>query len=339
VRLIGADPGVDAVVALWTPVAVTAVADAMDALVESAPPEKPVLVALLGERAVRETRTRLLADRVPEYPSPERAVRVLRAMHEYVLWRERPPRVVTRFPVNRRRVERIIARQLRAGVQAVGEVKAKEILAAYDFHVPTGKVAMSADEAVEISERIGYPVAMKIVSADILHKSDLGGVRVNVGSAEGVRDAYDLMMLRIGRRMPEAHLEGIYVEKMVPRGREVIIGMSRDPQFGPMLMFGLGGIFVEVMKDVSFYLAPITAEEALQMLRATRSYALLTGVRGQSGVDLEAVARALQRISQLATDFPAIAELDINPLIVGPVGTEPAVADARMILAEGGAPS
>jgi acetyltransferase len=173
---------------------------------------------------------------------------------------------------------------------------------------------------------------MKISSPDILHKSDMGGVKLGLSSADAVRDAYDLMMLRIADRMPSAQLEGAYVEKMVERGREIIIGMSRDPQFGPMLMFGLGGIFVEVMKDVSFYLAPITADEAMQMLMGTRSYALLRGVRGERAVDLTAIAESLQRISQLATDFPDIAELDINPMIVGPVGTEPVVADARIIL-------
>ena len=125
---------------------------------------------------------------------------------------------------------------------------------------------------------------------------------------------------------------GAFVEKMGARGREVILGMTRDPQFGPMLMFGLGGIFVEVMKDVTFHLAPITAEEAMQMLKGTRSYALLKGARGQAPVDLDAVAGALQRISQLATDYPEIKELDINPLIAGPVGMEPYVADARMTL-------
>jgi acetate---CoA ligase (ADP-forming) len=334
IQAVSADPGVDAVVALWTPVAVTPIEEAAEAVIAGARTDKPVLVALMGENAVKEAQGRLLSARIPEYPSPERAVRALRAMCNYVAWRERPPRVVTRFPVNRRRVERIIARHLRTGQHAIGEVKAKEILAAYDFSIPEGHLTISADEAVEVAERVGYPVAMKIVSPDILHKSDMGGVKINLGTPESVRDAFDLMMLRIAKRMPEARLDGTYVEKMAPRGREVIIGMSRDPQFGPMLMFGLGGIFVEVMKDVSFYLAPITAEEALQMLKSTRSYALLTGVRGQSGVDLDGIAQGLQRISQLVTDFPEIAELDINPLLVGPIGTEPVVADARIILSD-----
>ena len=239
---------------------------------------------------------------------------------------------MTRFRVNRRRVERIITRRLRTQRYQVSEVKAKSMLQAYGFQIPEGYLATSAGEAVEIAGRIGFPVAMKIVSPDIIHKSYIGGVRLNVTNNDGVRDAFDLMMLRIGERAPEAWVEGIYVEKMVNRGLEVIIGMNRDPQFGPMLMFGLGGIFVEVMKDVTFHLAPISEAEAIQMLKSTRSYEILQGKRGQRGVDLAAIANGLQRISQLTTDFPQIAELDINPYIVGEIGSEPVVADARMTL-------
>jgi len=215
----------------------------------------------------------------------------------------------------------------------VGEVKAKDILSSYGFLIPKGDLATNADAAADIASEIGYPVAMKIVSPDISHKSDLGGVKLNLVSADAVRDAFDLMVLRIGQRVPGARVDGVYVEKMLSGGRELIIGMNRDPQFGPMLMFGLGGIFVEVMKDVAFYLAPITYEEAMQMLKSTRSYQMLKGARGQRGIDIDAVAVGLQRISQLATDFPGILELDINPYIVGEVGAEPFVADARMTLA------
>ena len=132
--------------------------------------------------------------------------------------------------------------------------------------------------------------------------------------------------------MPKARIDGVYVEKMCQRGREIILGMSRDPQFGPMLMFGLGGIFVEVLKDVAFHLAPITESEAVQMLRSTRSFSMLEGRKDKHGIDINAIAAGLQRISQLATDFPQIAEIDINPFIVGDAGTEPVVADVHMTL-------
>ena len=326
------DETVDAIVVILTPQAMTDALETAKAIAACARDDKPILASFMGGHDVREAREELMRSDIPDYPAPGRAVAALRAMCEYANWRERPQRIVTRFPVNRRRVERILNRQMRMGRPEVGEVEAKEILQAYDFAIPEGQLARSADDAVDVAERIGYPVAMKIVSPQILHKSDMGGVKINLSNADQVRDAYDLMMLRISQRAPDAELDGAYVEKMAEKGREVIIGMTRDPQFGPMLMFGLGGVFVEVMKDVSFYLAPITADEATEMLVGTRSYALLKGARGEAAVDITEIASALQRLSQLVTDFPAIEELDINPFIVGEVGTQAVVADARMIL-------
>lgn len=331
-----ADPSVDAIIVILTPQAMTRPAETARAIAARAKGDKPLLAAFMGGADVMPGREELVASHLPDYPSPERAVAALKAMIDYAAWRRRPPRIVTRFPVNRRRVQRIITRQLRTGRLYVGEVQAKEILKAYDFHVPDGRLVTSPEEAMDVADRIGYPLAMKIVSPDIIHKSDLGGVRLNLNSPQEVADAYELMMLRVKRRAPEALLEGVYLEQMVPKGREVILGMTRDPQFGPMLMFGLGGIFVEVMKDVSFHLAPITAEEAMQMLMGTRSYRLLEGIRSQARVNLAAIVEALQRMSQLVTDFPQIAELDINPFIVAEVGEKSVAADARILLSSGG---
>ena len=332
IQIAQSDKDIDAIIALLSPQAMTAPIETARAVAGVADGSKPILLSFLGGRAVQPAREELLRLGLPNYFAPERAVRALKAMVDYAMWRQRPPRIVTRFPVNRRRVERIINRHHKLNLKEIGEVGAKEILKAYDFNVPDGKVARTSTEAVEIAERLGYPVVMKIVSPDIIHKSDYDGVRVNLGTPASVRDAFDLMMLRIKQIAPKADLKGVLVEKMADKGVEVILGMSRDPQFGPMLMFGLGGIFVEVMKDVTFHLAPITADEAMQMLVGTRSYALLKGARGQSAVDMDSIAGGLQRISQLVTDFPEIAELDINPLIVGHVGREAVVADARMPL-------
>lgn len=326
------DPKIHGIVVIMTPQAMSNPNGTAEAIITEAHGKKPVLTCFMGGSQVISARKAFVDANVPEYPSPERAVNALKDMVDYAAWLNRPPRIVTRFPVNRHRVERVLARQARSGRPEMGEVEAKEILLAYDFNVLPGQLARTSEEAVVIAERAGYPVAMKIVSPDILHKSDMGGVKLNLSKPSEVRDAFDLMMLRIGRAAPDAHLRGVYVEQMSKPGREVILGMHRDPQFGPMLMFGLGGIFVEVMKDVSFYLAPLTHEEAMQMLSSTRSYALLRGARGQAGVDLDSIAGALQRISQLVTDFPQIEEMDINPFIVGEVGTAPVVADARMIL-------
>ncbi len=143
-------------------------------------------------------------------------------------------------------------------------------------------------------------------------------------------DAFDLMMFRIPKKLPNAKILGVLVQQMCGGGKELILGMNRDPHFGPLMMFGMGGTMVEVMHDVAFYLAPLTAEEAKQMLVSTRTYKMLTGARGQKGVDIDAVAEALQRLSQLVTEFPEIQEMDINPFMVGPAGTTPVAVDARI---------
>lgn len=326
------DENVDAILVILTPQYMTRPADIAIAIAHHMDGSKPVVATFLGGKGVMPGRDLLSASGLPDYDSPERAVAALKVMYEYYLWKNRPPRQVARYRVNRRRVERILTRRQRTGRLQVGELKGKDVLSAYGFKIPKGFLAANSEEAVEIAERIGYPVALKIVSPNIIHKSDLGGVMLNLFDAEAIEDAYDLMMLKINKRAPEAIIDGIYVEQMIGKGLEVIIGMNRDPQFGPMLMFGLGGIFVEVMKDVTFHLAPITEAEAVQMLKATRSYAMLEGARGRKEVDIHAIASGLQRISQLTTDFPQIQELDINPFIVREFGSDPIVADIRMTL-------
>ena len=198
------------------------------------------------------------------------------------------------------------------------------------FTVPSDRLARSSDEAVSAASEIGYPVVMKIVSPDIIHKSDAGGVKVGLNGPSQVRDAYELMMMRIKQREPEARLQGVLIQEMVTEGWEIIVGMTRDPQFGPMLMFGLGGIYVEVLRDVSFQLAPITAEEALEMLVGTKTYKLLRGVRGEKSVDMSLVAECVQRISQLSMDFPQIQEMDINPLKISTAKAQATAVDARI---------
>lgn len=331
-ELVQDDPGVDAIIVILTPQAVTQAVETARAIAASAQGRKPVLPVFMGGGDIYPGRQELALSNLPNYPSPERAVAALKAMFDYARWRLQPRRVVTRFPVNRRRVNRILSHQFLIGRPYLGEVRAKEVLKAYDFKVPEGRMVSTVAEAVEAASQLGYPLAMKIVSPDIIHKSDVGGVKLNLTTEQEVADSFELMMIRVSRAAPEAFLEGVYLERMVTKGREVILGMTRDPQFGPMLMFGLGGIFVEVLHDVSFHLAPITQAEAMSMLMGTRSYKLLEGFRGQAKVDITVIAEALQRISQLVTDFPQIAELDINPFMVGGPGEESMVADARIRL-------
>jgi acetyltransferase len=322
------EDSVDSAIVILTSHAMTKPAETVDAITAEAPDDKPLVFVCLGETDLKQ-----VADgKVPVYPSPERAVATLRAMHEYRVWLNRPEQVIVRFPVNRRRVERIIKRHLRAGRVRVSEVDTKKILQAYDLKVPEGGVAHSPQEAVDLARRIGFPVAMKIVSTDVLHKSDVGGVKLNVASAADVRDTFDLLALRADREKPAVRLDGVYVEKMCGQGVQVVLGTTFDPRFGPLLMFGLGGTFVDRLESLSYHLAPITAEEAMQMLAATRSYAMLSGLTNGDRIDFSAIAGGLQRISQLATDFPAVKELSIDPYLVGGVGAEPVVVDARITL-------
>ncbi len=326
------DPNVDFLLVLLTPQAMTEATATAEAIVRAAKRkrQKPVLACFIGSKKVEEG-VRILRDGgIPQYISPEHAVATAKVMADYVRWQGRPKRVVKLFAVNRRKVENIIDKHLRQNKREVGEADAKEVLEAYGFVTAKGAVATTPEQAVNIAGQLGYPVVLKIWSPDILHKSDVGGVKLGLEDAGQVRDAFDLMMYRIPREAADAKILGVLVQQMCTGGKEVILGMNRDKRFGPLMMFGMGGTMVEVLQDVSFYLAPLTADEAKQMLINTRTYRILKGVRGEEGVDIGAIAEGLQRLSQLVTEFPQIQELDINPYIVGPEGTVPIAVDARM---------
>jgi len=330
------DPNVDAVLIMLTPQAMTQAAETAKAIIEitGRKPDKPVLACFMGAEKVAEATRILREGKIPQIGCTQSVVATIRVMTDYVRWLSRPKRVVRLFPVNRRKVETILQRHLRQGAREIAENESKEILEAYGFVTPKGSIATTAEQAAGIATQLGFPVVLKIWSPDILHKSDMGGVQVGLKNAKEVRDAFDLMMYRIPKKMPEAHILGVLVQEMCGGGKEVILGMKRDPHFGPLMMFGMGGTMVEVLKDVAFYLAPLTAEEAKEMLVKTRTYKMLKGVRGEEGVDIDALAEGLQRLSQLVTEFSQIQELDINPYIVGPEGTTPIAVDARISVEE-----
>ncbi|MBM2836891.1 MAG: acetyl coenzyme synthetase forming, alpha domain protein [candidate division NC10 bacterium] len=219
------------------------------------------------------------------------------------------------------------------GVTALGESGAREVIGAYGFRGPKTLRAGSASEAEGAAEQIGFPVVLKIVAPEILHKSDIGGVRLGLASRDEVRRAYAEMIARASTAVPHARIEGVMVQEQVRGGREVIVGMARDPQFGPLLMFGLGGIYVEVLKDVTFRIAPLAGSEAEAMIREVRAFPILQGVRGEAPADVAALVEDILRLSQLVTDFPEIAEIDINPLFVKPKGEGTVALDARIRLA------
>jgi acetyltransferase len=203
---------------------------------------------------------------------------------------------------------------------------------AYGIAAPRSGLARTVDEAVEFAEDLGYPVVLKIVSPDILHKTDIGGVTLNLRSAEEVRTAFDAILSRVTRFMRRARIYGVMVYRMVPQGREMIIGMSRDIQFGPLVMFGLGGIYVNFLKDVSFRLAPLSEEEVEQMMEDTRAYMLLKGIRGEPASDMTALEDTILRVGQLVWDFPQIVEMDINPVIVYEKGKGCIALDVKITL-------
>jgi acetyl coenzyme A synthetase (ADP forming)-like protein len=334
IRLVLDDPNVDGLIVIVTPQAMTEIeqtAHAVGRMAQGA--DKPVLGCFMGEARIEAGVEVLWQYGVPNYPFPERAAAALAAMSAYRRERQRPVFEVEPCEVCRPPVRELFDRVRAEGRVSIGDLEAWTVLDAYGFNVPQSRLAKTPEEAVEIAEEIGYPVVIKVASPDILHKTDVGGVKVNLRSAGDVRDAFDLIMYRAGRYMPDARIWGCQVQQMVPGGREVLLGMSRDPQFGPLVAFGLGGIYVEALKDVAFRVAPFGRQEADEMIREIRSYRLLEGVRGEPPADHDAMVDALLRISQLVTDFPEIVELDINPLMVFEEGRGAMAIDMRLVLA------
>ena len=278
---------------------------------------------------------RLTSQGIPNYPFPKRTAQVFRAMADYQEIQARSmPEFVT-FDADKAAAQAVLDKVYAEGRVTIGDAEAQGILKAYGLRIPKSELAETADQAVAIAAQIGYPVVLKIASPDILHKTDVGGVKVGLRHAEDVRDAFELMAYRAQRYLPEARLWGCQVQQMAPPGGlEVLIGMKLDPQFGPLVTFGLGGIYVETLRDVTFRVAPFSPREAEDMLGEIRARALLDGVRGQPPSDKKAVIDALLRIGQLALDFPEIVELDINPLIVYPQGQGAIAIDMRLVLKE-----
>jgi len=274
----------------------------------------------------------LAKNRVPNYHFPERAVNAFGAMYTYRKFLEQPLLEPETFEVDREAVARVLAQVRKEGRSAIGDAEAQDILKAYGIPTPQSDVFASPDEAVAFCEKIGYPVVMKIASPDILHKSDVGGIIVGVANEQQVREAFDTLIARAREHVPNATIWGAQVQEMVTNAREVIIGMNRDPQFGPLVMFGLGGIYVEVLRDVAFRVAPMNRLQAQEMVEEIRSYKLLAGVRGQPPADIDAIVDTLLRVSQMVNDWPEIAEMDINPLLVREQGKGAVAVDMRLVL-------
>lgn len=328
-----ADPGVDGVVVLLTPQSMTdieAIAHTVGA--EAAAQDKPVLASFLGHVDISAGVQILERNGIPNYPFPENAARSLAAMFRYTQWLHRPRTRERTFQVNAGRVREIFDRIRAEGRTFLPEAEALEVLGAYGFPLLKHAVARDPEEAAGLFAEFGGPVAMKIVSPDVVHKVDVGGVLLNISTAEAARAGFKQITNGVKQKLPGARLLGVEIQQMAAKGTEVILGLSRDPAFGHIIMFGLGGTYVEVLKDVSFRLVPIRELGAHNMIKSIRAAKVFEGFRGQPPADIEAVAECLERLSQLAVDFPEIAELDINPLIVHAQGQGARVADVRIAL-------
>jgi acetate---CoA ligase (ADP-forming) len=294
---------------------------------------KAIVACLFGLTDLAQDVAFLEEHGVPTFTFPEEAVEGLGSLARYHAWRTRPRTQVRSFPVDTAAADATVAAARAAGTSVLPEYAARSLLRAYGVEFPKVARVASADEAARAADRIGYPVVLKVASPDISHKTDVGGVAVGLADADGVRSAWTRMDRAVRAAVPTARIEGYEVEEQIQGGKEVLIGVQRDPDFGPIVVFGLGGIYVEVLRDVTFRLAPIRPLSAERMVESVKAFPLLRGVRGEAPSDLPALEEAIERVSQLAIERPEVAELDLNPLIVRPTGHGVVAVDARVVLA------
>lgn len=329
------DDNVDVFLPILVPQALVNPGDVARSIVENAEKtEKTVLACMVGEKSLAKARVVLHENNVPMSIFPEVPGKVLGAMKRYRDWLAKAQTEFTSHPISQNARGEAETKIKQAQSRALGEAETRPILAAYGLDLIEGGLAEDTHAAAGIAETIGFPVAVKIVSPQILHKSDMGGIALGLNSAEAVRKAIEGMREQIGKAAPDAEIQGFLIEKMAPEGLEVIVGMRRDPAFGPLMMFGMGGVFVELFKDVGFGIAPLTPAQAHDMIHKTKAGQLLLGYRGGPAYDQDAVVNAFLCLGQLAMDFPSISELEINPLLVLPKGQGARVLDARIILAD-----
>jgi acetyltransferase len=333
VAILTNDGSVSAILCIVTPQVMTD-ADAIAATIieRVSNSQTPLIGCFMGDTSVESARQALRDAGITQYPFPERAIDSLAAMVRYRAIATRG----SQFAPSTRDLD--VARALidsfttERGSFITGQAAAK-VVAECGIAVPAGDIATTADEAAELGAHIGYPVVAKIASPDILHKSDTGGIITGIGNESELRSAYDTVIGRARTLVSDAAILGVHVQSQIPPGREVIVGIDRDPTFGPMLMFGLGGVYVEALRDVVFRMCPVDHQEAREMIASIRSYPLLRGVRGEPAADLDALADVLVAISWLAAEIPLIEEIDINPLIVGPAGAGATAVDVRIGIA------
>lgn len=315
-QLVLAHPNVGSVVTMCTPSATLNYDDLARTLVKMSKqfPNKTMLASLMGLAEGVENRAIMSEGGVPYYLYSEPAIRTLKAMYDFKSWVDSSATKAgtLQFAKDKEKVRSIFESVRRQGRSNLLEEEGYEVLKAYGFPTPKSILGATEDECARAAEEIGYPVVMKIASPDIIHKSDAGGVKVGVKNDEELRSAFRSIIENAKKYKADANIKGVLVQEMVRSAKETILGASQDPTFGPVIMFGLGGIYVEVLKDVVFRIAPINEREAMQMVESIKTIKLLKGVRGERPSDLKAIADSLQRLSALVTDFTEIKEFDIN---------------------------
>lgn len=327
------DQGVDGALVILTPQSMTNSLETAKAIARIARrSSKPILCCFMGIVDVSSGVKYLQASGIPVFRFPENAAKAFGALYRYSQWLNRQVLAKFKFQHDVEKAGEIVESCLSRGQTYLGELDGLNFLKAYGFNTLPTMLAETADQAVSIAGEIGFPVVMKIVSPQIVHKSDAGGVRVGLGSVREVKDAFETIVANAKQYSPEAEITGVLVQKMAPKGVETILGVNRYPIFGPLIMFGLGGIFVEIFKDVVFRFAPINRNAARRMLRGIKGYKLLKGFRGSAETDIRELEKALARLSDMVGNHPEIMELDINPLLVHGKGDGLTVADCRIIL-------
>jgi acetyl coenzyme A synthetase (ADP forming)-like protein len=326
-------PYVDGFLVILTPQMMTDVEDSAQAVISAAQrSEKPFIASFMGQKRVRTAVETLKNSYIPNYSYPEPAVRAFRKLYDYSRWIEKEDISPTAIDADPIAVAKKIARMKSRQIFRLSEDESREILSSYGFRFPVKLLAENPVEAADSASRIGFPVVMKISSPDILHKTDVGGVKIGVSSRKEAREAFTDLTVNAAKFMPSAFLKGVSIYETVSGGKEVILGITYDRTFGHMIMFGLGGIYVEVLKDVSFRIVPVAPADAREMVEEIKTYPLLKGARGEKPVNTEAIVESILRLSLLASDFPEIQELDINPLVVN--DREATALDARIILSQ-----
>lgn len=292
--------------------------------------KKTMLASLMGLDEGIKNREILAEGGVPYYTYAEGAIRTLKAMLRFADWLAATEGTISKFKVNTNKVTKILDKAKQDGRKNLLEEEGQEILRSYGLPLPKSELATNEKEAAKIAKKIGYPVVLKIASPQIIHKSDAGGVKVNLQNEKEVRAAFKEIVKNAKKYDKDATIKGVLVVEMVRGGKEMIIGSKLEPGFGPVIMLGMGGIYVEVLKDVTFRLAPVTDKEADDMISSIKTKKLLEGVRGEKPSDLNKLSECIQRLSQLVTDFKEIKELDMNPVLVMEKGKGCKILDVRI---------